>query len=57
MANTRRKGAIMQLKSTIDTTHRPPIFRACWLYTLTTEGVRDLEAAATHFPSLGIDIG
>lgn len=28
-----------------------------WLYTLTAEDVRDLEAAATHFQGLGIDIG
>ena len=28
-----------------------------WLYQLTVEDVRDLESAATHFQSLGIDVG
>ncbi|HAD28405.1 MAG TPA: taurine catabolism dioxygenase TauD [Rhodobacteraceae bacterium] len=28
-----------------------------WLYQLTSDDVRELEAAATHFQSLGIDIG
>ncbi len=28
-----------------------------WLYQLTADDVRDLEAAATHFQSLGIDVG
>ena len=28
-----------------------------WLYHLTSDDVRELEAAATHFQSLGIDIG
>tara|TARA_B100000780_G_scaffold23380_1_gene14929 strand:- start:173 stop:1240 length:1068 start_codon:yes stop_codon:yes gene_type:complete len=28
-----------------------------WLYQLTAEDVHDLEAAATHFQSLGIDVG
>jgi len=28
-----------------------------WLYQLTVEDVRDVESAATHFQSLGIDVG
>ena len=28
-----------------------------WLYQLTVEDVRDLDSAATHFQSLGIDVG
>jgi len=36
-----------------DMKHKPET----WLYQLTAEDVRDLEAAATHFQSLGIDVG
>ena len=36
-----------------DMVHNPD----AWIYQLTVEDVRDLESAATHFQSLGIDVG
>ena len=36
-----------------DMAHNPD----AWLYQLTADDVRDLEAAATHFQSLGLDVG